>query len=126
MSILSDELANDPLTIGYAGMTVEQKITALNAVNRPLRYMSGSDIFNATADTEYSSLTVTQKSAWDALCAIDTINTTSGVAKSREAELFGNGTQTRANLLALRNNKRSRAQELGIKKVKTYHIVEAS
>jgi len=116
MSTLRDELLNDPLGRGYAGMTDEQAATSLNTADRTViaQFISGSDVFNATDDAEYAALTDAQKSAWDALCAIDQIDTSSGVAKAREAELFGAGTATRSNLVALRQSTVSRLTELGI------------
>jgi len=38
MSILSDELTNDPLTRGYAGMTDEEATTDLNTEYRDVNY----------------------------------------------------------------------------------------
>ena len=125
---LKDEITNDPLTRGYAGMTDAQVADSLtNTIDRVVtkQFISGSEIFNATDDTEYSALTDAQKSAWDALCAIDQIDTVSGVAKAREAELFGGGTTTRTNLLAIRNETVSRAQELGLGNVNEGDVRQA-
>ena len=123
---IKDELTNDPLTRGYLTMTDAEVKTSLNTViDRPIQFLSGSAIFNATDDTEYAALTAAQKSSWDALCAIDTIDTSSGVAKAREAELFGAGTATRTALLALKNNQVSRAQELGLGNVRLFQIAAA-
>ena len=116
IQILIDEITNDPLVRGYAGMTDQQVVDSINTANRTItrQFVSGSEIFNATDDIEYGLLTDAQKSAWDALCAIDSIDTGSGVARAREAELFGAGTSTRTNLQAIRQSTVSRAQELGI------------
>lgn len=127
MSILSDELLNDPLGLGYSGMSDLQAADSLNTQNRVItsQFLSGSDIFNATDDAEYDLLTDLQKSSWDALCAIDSINTGGGVAKSREKELFGAGTNTRSNLIAARQSTVSRAQELGLSNVREGTITTA-
>ena len=125
MNILIDELTLDPLAIGYTGMTDQQVVDSLNALTRPIQFLSGSAIFNATDDTEYDTLTDAQKSSWDALCSIDVIDTSNGIAKARERELFGPGTTTRSNLQSLRVNKQSRAQELGISRVREGHVQEA-
>lgn len=116
---LKDEITTDPLGRGYSGMTDQQVADSLNAVDRSATYsvITGAQIFNATDDAEYGALTDAQKASWDALCAISEIDTASGVAKAREAELFGPGTQTRSNLQALRSYSMSRAQELGLGKV---------
>ena len=127
MSALRDELLNDPLLRGYSGMTDAEVVASINNPDRVVTRatVSGSEIFNVTDDGEYAALTDTQKSAWDALCAIDTINTSSGVAKAREAELFGAGTATRSNLVALRQSTVSRAQELGLSRVREGTVAKA-
>lgn len=113
---LIDEITNDPLVRGYSGMTDAELADSLNTENRSVtkQFLTGSEIFNATDDVEYAALTDAQKSSWDALCAIGSIDTNSGVAKAREAELFGVSTTTRANLLAVRTQTVSRAVELGL------------
>lgn len=128
MTILSDEITNDPLARGYAGMTDAQVAASLTGVidrTKTRATVSGSEIFNATDDVEYAALTDAQKSAWDALCAIETIDTGNGVAKAREAELFGAGTTTRSNLVALRTESVSRAQELGLGNVNEGDVRQA-
>lgn len=113
---LAVELTNDPLTRGYAGMTDQQAADDLNTLYRYayVDTVSGWEIFNATDDTEYAALTIDQKASWDRLCAIDQIDVSNGVAKAKEAELFGPGTVTRTNLLNLKRTPISRAQELDI------------
>lgn len=112
--ILADELATDPLTRGYAGMDDLQAANDLNTVYRTLQRdrVFGWEIFNVTDDAEYEALTDLQKSSWDSLCSIDQIDTSSGVAKAREKELFGAGTTTRGNLVVLKTEDVSRAEEL--------------
>lgn len=112
--VLKTELTTDPLTRGYSGMSDLQAANDLNTVYRTITRptVAGWEIFNETDSTEYGALTDAQKASWDALCAIDQIDTASGVAKSREAELFGAGTTTRSNLQDLRTEDVSRADEL--------------
>lgn len=127
IDILKAELTDDPLSRGYSSMNDLAAAADLNTIYRTkLRdAVSGSEIFNVTDTAEYTALTNTQKASWDALCAIDSINTSSGVAKAKEAELFGAGTTTRSNLLALRKPPASRAEELGLGIVYEGHIQEA-
>ena len=123
---LQAEVMTDPLNRGYSGMTDLQVANDLNTVNRTKTRatVSGAEIFNATNDVEYAVLTEAQKASWDRLCAIDSIDTASGVAKAREAELFGSGSVTRSNLAALKNPAASRAEELGIPFVYEGHVQE--
>ena len=121
---LKTEVITDPLGRGYSGMSDREVANDLNVVYRTKqrKTLSGSEIFNVTDDVEYTALTDAQKVSWDALCAIDSINTGGGVAKAREAELFGAGTTTRANLIALKTEDISRATELGLSEVKEGHV----
>lgn len=125
--ILKAEITTDPLTRGYSAMSDLEVAVSLNTVNRTRNrdYVSGWEIFNATNDVEYNTLTDAQKSAWDALCAIEQIDTASGVAKAREAELFGAGTTTRSNLQALRQEDISRATELELPTITSGDVEEA-
>jgi hypothetical protein len=124
---LAAELTDDPLARGYAGMDDDQAAADLNTAyrTRTRAYVYGWEIFNATDSAEYGALTDAQKSSWDALCAIFQIDTASGVAKSREAELFGAGTTTRSNLQALRIEDISRATELGLPWIRTGDVTYA-
>lgn len=126
-AVLADEISTDPLTRGYSGMTDAQIAADINTEYRTCTrpFVFGHEIFNVTDDTEYGALTDAQKSSWDALCAIAEIETTSGVAKSREAELFGAGTTTRSNLSALRSPACSRGVELGLGNVETDDVTYA-
>jgi hypothetical protein len=124
IQVLADELTHDPLGRGYAGMSDEQAAVNLNTVDRTRQRdtVLGHEIFNATDHTEYAALADAQKDRWLALCAIDIINIASGVAKALEAEIFGPGTTTRDNLLALKTENISRATELGLGTVKVGHV----
>jgi hypothetical protein len=87
----------------------------LNAENRTITVesVSGSAILNATNDTEYLALADAEKTRWLGVCGADSIDISNGVAKAEEADLFGPGTTTRANLAALKVPTVSRAMELG-------------
>lgn len=127
MEILKTELSTDPLSRGYSAMSDAEAAIDLNTVYRTKarEYVSGWEIFNVTDDSEYAALTDAQKSSWDALCSIENINTISGIAKAREAELFGAGTTTRSNLASLRSPDVSRAVELDLGVIKEGHVEEA-
>lgn len=119
---LKTEVLTDPLTRGYSTMTDQEVVDDLNTVYRPRDYVKGWEIFNATDDAEYAALpTDAMRSSWDDLCSIDNIDVSNGVAKAREAELFGVGTVTRTNLLVLKNSL-TRAEELGFPNVEAIDI----
>lgn len=115
LQLLRTELdAGHPVTGAYDA-DHEIAATQINAKNltRPKPTVTGSEILNATDDAEFSGLTVARQSSWLALCAIEHINTSSGIAKALEAVFFAaGGVSTRANLIALRTESISRATEL--------------
>ena len=119
---IKDELAAFPATYGaLSDAEVADKLN-LKEITSTKQYLSGSEIFNATDDGEYTALADDvsstgneKRAAWDRVCAVDSIDTSNGIARAREAELFGAGTTTRSNLQAARQSTISRAQELGIK-----------
>ena len=89
-------------------------VAELNAVNRVTvkPTVTGSEVADATDNAEFSALTAAEQTSWLALCAIDNLDTTGGIAGALEASLFGVATATRANLIALREQNVSRATEL--------------
>jgi len=124
--VLHTELDTDPLTRGYSGMSDSEAADDLNTVYRtlPVDTVPGSDIFNNTDDAEYGALTAEEQNRWLNMCGVSDIDVSSGVAKSLEAELFGAGTDTRTNLLALKTRDVSRGEELGLGIVKAGNVEE--
>ena len=126
-TVLKAELiAGHPVTGVYS--SDDSVATAeLNAVNRSRNRdtVSGSEILNATNDAEFGALSVTNQQLWLDLCGVESIDTSSGVAKSLEADLFGSGTTTRTNLAAVRNEDISRAVELGLGVINAGHVQRA-
>lgn len=116
---LKSELITDPLGRGYSGMTDAEAATDLNTAyrSRTVTVVGGGSVLNATDDAEFGALTDEQKSRWLALCGIEKINVSSGVAKSLEADLFGPGTATRTALLVLKNESISRVEELNLPRI---------
>jgi len=126
-ALKAELLAGHPGTGAYDAGDDEVAAGQLNVVNRTRNRptVEGSEILNATDDTEYGALTAGQKTDWLNLCGIEEINTASGVAKQMEADLFGPGTTTRTNLVAVRNEDVSRAVEIGLGTIRVGHVQEA-
>ncbi len=118
--------AGHPVTGAYSA-NHQTAANELNALNRSeaVDSVSGSQICNATDSTEFSSKTDGQKSRWLALCGVDTVDVSSGVAKNLEADIFGPGTTTRSNLLSLKTKAISRAAELGLGVVNASNVEHA-
>ena len=124
---LESELTVDPLVRAYSGMSDQAAADDLNIVYRklPVATVDGGPILNATNDAEYDALPVADRTEWMQLCAILAIDVTSGVAKGIEERLFGGGSITRTNLLALKTRDVSRGEELGLGTVTHNHVKAA-
>lgn len=123
--ILKNELANDPLGRGYANMPNTEVANDLNDLAR-LRVrtsMSGDEIFQQTADTQFKTLTDTKKQLWLAFCARDVVDPRAAANIAFVLWVFGTGT-TITNLNAARTEAISRATELGLGIVKPGHVEE--
>ena len=116
-ALKTELLAGHPGTGAY---DADDTIAAgeLNAVNRTRQrdFVTGSEILNATDDAEFSALLDAEKDTWLIMCGVESIDTSSGIAKSLEADLFGGGTTTRTSLLAVKTEDISRATEIGLDK----------
>jgi len=113
MSILSDEVINDPLVRGYAAMTDLEAANSLNVVNRQVNrtMMTGSELLGHADAAEYAARTSEQKDNWLSLCGIDFIDPF-GSAVQVVIEVWGGGSVTVDNLQAARVEAVSRAVEL--------------
>ena len=116
LQILKTELDSDPLARGYASMTDAQAADSLNAVNRTVdtETVQGWELWGATVLTEYSALTAAQRDFWNALVGQNAISVKSAAVRANVIALWGAGTTTRANLVALQTKTVSRAEELGL------------
>lgn len=114
--ILMNELTNDPLGRGYAGMTHQQVADSLNAVNRDRWVqLSSADIFEAIVIADFTALSTANKARVDRILGLgDNIRTGPGSqARTELVAVFGAGSTTIANLAAVANRRVSRASEIG-------------
>lgn len=131
--LLKVEIGSDPLARGYSGMSDSQVADSLNAQNRTrkLEYVAGWQIYEAVNETEFQALSTEAKK--DTIREIyrlgDNIPVQAGRVKSNIMDLFGPGTTTRDNLVALAEPVASRAEELGIvgvgQLVEAVHVLKA-
>lgn len=134
MSVLSDELANDPKSIGYSGMTDEEAAESLNAKTRPgvvpyldvVRYLTLAGKWANIVDTSIHETldadkrkvalnmveTIKNFETFDLQDALNMLAVQTQLANMKAAELIDATDET--TILALENNRRTRAQELGI------------
>ena len=124
--ILKDEIDNDPLGRGYAGMSDQEVTDDMLTEYRSVSVGSipSEDIVAALVPSEVNVLTVVQqRNLWGVIGA-GSVKPDDTEVKNFFADLFGAGTTTRANLLALATQLISRAAELGIR-VKPGLVAEA-
>lgn len=115
---LKTELTNDPLARGYASMGDADAAISLNTANRPgsAINLTGDDLMNKVIVwSEVEALTAAKRDTLAILLKAGNLDLTSGSkAVNYLASLFGVGTATRANFLALQPPQISRAMELGM------------
>lgn len=124
---LKAELVNDPLTRGYAGMSDEAAAVSLNTPNRTPDRLSitGGMIAASMVRTELAALTAADQNYVRALLPCDQIPLTATI-KTELSNIFGAGTTTRTNLLAMIKRTGSRAEELNLgEPVTPSHIADA-
>ena len=113
--ILKDEIDNDPLGRGYAGMSDQEVTDDMLTEYRSVSVGSilSEGIVAALVPSEVNALTVVQqRNLWGVIGA-GSVKPDDTEVKNFFADLFGAGTTTRANLFALATRLISRAAELG-------------
>jgi hypothetical protein len=115
--LLRTELGTDSVGLGYAGKTDQQAADLLNATNTgrtlPRTMVRKSEIFQAIVNSEWPTTAVLQNKLL-ILFSQDSVNAADPNTQAIIGSIFGPGTQTRANLLALAQQTVSRAVELGL------------
>ncbi len=108
---LSDQAAADVLNIRNIAVDVEGA--------------TGADILEATVPTEYNALAAAQKDVWRAMIVMPSLRLDGANTRAFLANMFGAGTQTRANLIAMQSGLTSRAAQLGLPRVGAHHVAQA-
>lgn len=124
--VLITELTADPLARGYSGMNDAEAAADLNAAYRPTNRtsMTGSEVLNATDKAEYAALPDADRTLYWNLLHLGQLN-----PFGREAELlvdiFGTPSATITNLQNARASLVTRAQELGLGRVREGDVQRA-
>jgi len=125
--VLAAEVTNDPLGLGYAGMSNAQVATSLNALTRtkPRPALTGAAIFNALVPAEYEALTATEQDRVRWITDVGEVDISTGTnARAILLAAFGAGTTTRSNIAALTQEAISRATELELPVLNHGHIAQ--
>ena len=123
LAILKAELALP----AYNGLSHQAAADALNTVNVSIdrTIIPAYEVIDATVATDYSALTATERDRYAAITGAGQINVQNANVRLAFAAMFGAGTQTRTNLLALQTALVSRAQQLGIGGVTSQDVKDA-
>jgi hypothetical protein len=116
---LADELTTDPAALGYAGMTDAQAATALNRTNGGGRAVTRElvpayEVWEAIVPAEWDAITAAEKERIRITLSLGTVMMRGPNTRAALRGAFGAGTATRAALLALQTEAKSRAAELGL------------
>lgn len=119
MSILKEELDNDPLVRGYAGMTDQEAADDLNTVyrTRARDTMLHSELADNIDQPEYNALAADEKNQVHQILQMGGAEVTVGpgsFVRDRFIAIFTGGSTTVSNLATAAIEDISRANELGL------------
>ena len=123
---LKAEIVNDPFGRGYSTMTDEEITNSLNTITdqqRNRQWMTREEIYSHIEPSALNALTAVQVAQLN-LALSDQVNPF-GNAAQVFLDVFGEGSQTIINLAAARIELVSRAEYLGLGKVRVGHIGQA-
>lgn len=127
--VLKSEITSDPALLGYAGKSDQEIADLLNsqATGRTIvrTVIPSHEILEATVPGEWAALTAAEKQRYQTITGAGQVNLRGSNTRSALAAMFGAGTTTRANLIALQKVVVSRAEELGLGRVEPGHIGKA-
>ena len=120
VSDLQDERTNDPLTRSYSGMANAQFLSSITAIDRPnpRTSMSAGEVFESVDAAEFDALSSALKARVDRVLGLGS-DIVIGPGNDHQAvqELitaFGGGSNTLSALATFRDQKYSRAAEIGL------------
>lgn len=130
---LRAEIDADSLGLGYAGKTNQQLADLINTV--PGSAASGRqiernvidsyEVINATVPAEWAALTDSEKTRYSTITGAGKTDVKAPNVRSTFAAMFGVGTTTRTNLVALQNRAASRADVLFGERVEAWDVARA-
>jgi len=117
--VLKNEIDTDPKGLGYAGKTDPEVAELLNTIglsseNIDVGVIDGQELSKAVEIPEYTALTDAERQGWTTIVSagdgqvdVDDLRVVAQIGA-----IWGSGTTTRANLLALKARRCSRAEAL--------------
>lgn len=125
-STLETEIQTDPLGRGYAGLTDAQVLADLYTVyrERNVRTLTGDQIFTSTHPPDFVALSAQAQALWMSFCGRNTIDAFATANGDFVQWIIGTASQTVANLVDLRTEDITRAEELGLPDNMTVHQIQ--
>ena len=116
---LNVEIATDPKSLGYSGKSNPDIAALLNAIGGSSETidqgaLDGQELQKAVVISEYTALSDIQRDAWVLIISAGAgqVDIADQRVRGQIAAIWGSGTTTRANLLALTSRDASRAEVL--------------
>ncbi len=124
---LKAEVIGDPISRGYAGMTdLEVSLDGhllIRDDSDPPTFISAATLWNAFDPTEYDALGPDDQAVVDFIGDLGSdVPVSAGLIKNKVFGVFGSGTTSRANIIALTAKLISRWNELEIGFVREGHV----
>ncbi len=118
--------AGHPDTGAYSA-DASTAVAEINEVNRtkPIPFLSGDAAFGATNGAEFIGLTDHKQDLWLSFCGRQQIDPFGAANVAIIKHLFGAGSATVTALVALRTKAVSRAEELGLSRIRIGTVEEA-
>lgn len=126
---LQAEITTDPMALGYAGKSDQQIADLLNSmgtgrvIGRSI--VPSQEIIEATVPGEWAALAAAEKQRYQTITGAGEVNLKGPNTRAMLGAMFGAGTQTRTNLVALQTKTVSRAEELGLGFIYPGHVAKA-
>ncbi len=126
---LKSEITLDFAALGYAGKTDKQTADLLNSLTtgRSIQRLviPAHEILEATVPSEWAALTAAEKQRYQTITGAGEVNLSGANTRLTMGAMFGAGTTTRANLIALQTKVVSRQEELGLGLIEPGHVAKA-
>lgn len=130
LQVLRTEIDTDPKSLGYEGKTSQEITDLLNTVGLSAETVDAGvidayEVVNALEGTDVAALTTLQLQRLSLVVSAGLVDISAAKIQSFLAGLFGAGTDTRTNLIALGQKSASRAEVLGLPIVKKEFVERA-
>jgi len=124
---LKTEITTDPAGLGYAGKTDQQIADIMNTRNRSVNRITvpAYEVWEAIVPAEWAAVSAQEKQRVQTILSMGTVSVLGANTRASFAAAFAAGTTTRANLVALQTELKTRGEELGLGRISAGHVAKA-